>query len=129
MKRRALLSVALLLVASTASISCANGNERSNNVETAPLGADEVATYEYSVPFGTGRAIDRGEVIEIMPQYLQVKVGESIRIVNKDIRGYDVGPFYVDALQTLAMRFTHPGRLSGICAVNPEGEFVIEVTD
>lgn len=129
MKRHSLLSVALLLLASATNVSCANDNKQADRVETAALGADEAATYEYSVPFGTGRRIERGEVVEIMPQLLQVKVGESIRITNKDIRGYDVGPFYVDALQTLAMRFTHVGRLSGICAVNPGGEFVIEVTD
>jgi len=27
------------------------------------------------------------------------------------------------------MRFTHPGRISGVCAVNAEGEFVVEVTE
>ena len=73
--------------------------------------------------------IERGEVIEIMPSILQVKVGESIRIINEDIRAYDIGPFFVSPLQTLAMRFTHAGRISGVCSVNPEGEFVIEVTE
>ncbi|MCE9622749.1 MAG: hypothetical protein K8R99_10420 [Actinomycetia bacterium] len=129
MKRRPLFAAALLLLASATSVGCAQADDKAGNVETAPLGANEQATYEYTVPFGTGRSIDSGEIIEIMPQTLQVKVGESIRITNKDIRGYDIGPFYVDALQTLAMRFTHTGRLSGICAVNPDGEFVIEVTD
>ena len=83
----------------------------------------------HTVPFGTGNRLDGGEVIEIMPQTLQVKVGESIRINNDDIRDFMIGPFFVAGGQTLAMRFTHPGRLSGICLVNPEGEFVIEVTE
>lgn len=129
MKGRRLLSAALVLLVSATGVSCAQDNKQADQVETAALGDDEVATYEYIVPFGTGRSIERGEVVEIMPQTLQVKVGESIRITNNDIRGYDIGPFYVAALQTLAMRFTHTGRLSGICAVNPDGEFVIEVTD
>jgi hypothetical protein len=128
MKARTLLSTAVLLLA-TVSVGCKTDSEPANNLETAPLAEDERATYEYVVPFGTGRSIERGEVIQIMPSTLQVKVGESIRITNKDIRGYDVGPFYINPLQTLAMRFTHTGRISGICAVNPEGEFVIEVTD
>jgi hypothetical protein len=123
------MGAALMLFAAATIVGCAEDNKRADKVETAPLGADEEATYEFIVPFGTGRSIERGEVVEIMPQMLQVKVGESIRITNNDIRGYDVGPFYVDALQTLAMRFTHTGRLSGICAVNPDGEFVIDVTD
>lgn len=118
-----------MLLLATATVSCNADDEPSNNLETAPLAEDETATYEYVVPFGTGRSIERGEIVQIMPSTLQVKVGESIRITNKDIRGYDVGPFYINPLQTLAMRFTHTGRISGICAVNPEGEFVIEVTD
>jgi hypothetical protein len=39
-----------------------------------------------------------------------------------------IGPFYVAAGQKLAMRFTHVGKLSGVCSMNPEGEFIIDVT-
>jgi hypothetical protein len=39
-----------------------------------------------------------------------------------------IGPFYVTAGQSLAMRFTHAGELSGVCSMNPEGEFVIKVS-
>ncbi|HQZ35148.1 MAG TPA: hypothetical protein PK020_12025 [Ilumatobacteraceae bacterium] len=103
------------------------GAERSEAVETKPLTADERATYEYIVPLGTGVRLDNGEVIELMPQRLKAKVGESMRIINNDDRSYMIGPFYVSAGQQLAMRFTHPGTLQGECLVNPEGEFLIEV--
>ena len=56
-------------------------------------------------------------------------IDESIRIVNDDIRDYMIGPFFVTAGQSLAMRFTQPGELSGICQMNPEGEFLINVTE
>lgn len=95
--------------------------------ESSPIGADDSATYEYKVPFGTGNKIDSGEVVAIMPQTLDVKVGESIRIVNDDIRDYMIGPFFVTAGQTLAMRFTHKGTIKGVCQINPEGEFIINV--
>ena len=127
MKHRMILSA--MLLAATLAVGCGESAKQAAEAHTAALAEDEQATYEYVVPFGTGRSIDRGEVIEIMPPTLQVTVGESIRIVNKDIRGYDIGPFHVGALQTLAMRFTHPGRISGVCAVNAEGEFVVEVTE
>jgi hypothetical protein len=87
--------------------------------ESSPIEADDEATYEYNVPFGTGNRIDSGEVVEIMPQRLTVKVGESIRIVNDDIRDYMIGPFFVMAGQTLAMRFTHKGTIEGVCQINP----------
>ena len=79
------------------------------------------------MPYGTGHPLDAGEVIEIMPQTLDVEVGESIRIVNDDIRDYMIGPFFITAGQTLAMRFTHPGVLTGICLVDPDGELTINV--
>ncbi|MGB8862118.1 MAG: hypothetical protein WCC60_22875 [Ilumatobacteraceae bacterium] len=127
-RRQFLARAAMTLCVVVAGVGC--GTDRSKDlVETNPLGPDDTTTYEYVVPFGTGNRLDGGEVVEIMPQTLQVKVGESIRITNDDIRDYMIGPFFVTAGQTLAMRFTHKGRLSGICLVNPEGEFVIEVTD
>ena len=95
---------------------------------TSALGPDEKANYEYVVPYGTSVRIDQGQVVDIMPQLLKVKVGESIRIWNKDGKDYMIGPFYVAAGQKLAMRFTHAGKLSGVCSMNPEGEFIIDVT-
>ncbi|MEQ1698970.1 MAG: twin-arginine translocation signal domain-containing protein [Ilumatobacteraceae bacterium] len=127
MDRRQLLRFAAVAVVTLALAAC--GEERSGEVATSPLGANDATDYEYVVPYGTGNKLDAGEVIEIMPQTLDVKVGESIRIVNDDIRDYMIGPFFVTAGQTLAMRFTHPGVLTGICLVNPGGEFTINVAE
>ena len=81
------------------------------------------------MPFGSGNRLDSGEILDIMPQELTVKVGESIRIVNDDIRDFMIGPFFVMAGQTLAMRFTNPGTIEGVCEINPEGKFVITVLE
>jgi hypothetical protein len=83
--------------------------------------------YEYVIPFGTGRRLDGGEEIEIVPAELNVKVGEKIRIVNEDVRGAAVGIFWVPAERTVAMEFTTPGTLSGECDVHPSGIFTINV--
>jgi len=84
--------------------------------------------HEYVIPFGTGRRLDGGEPIEIVPRVLEVKVGERIRIVNEDVRGAAVGIFWVPAGRTVAMEFTTPGTLTGECDVHPSGEFTINVT-
>ena len=76
MIRRQFLRATLLAVVALAGAGCV-GDERASNVETNPLGPDDVTTYEYTVPFGTGNRLDGGEVIEIMPQTLQVKVGDD----------------------------------------------------
>ncbi len=86
------------------------------------------ATYEYTVPAGTGERFDRGEPIEILPQTLEAKVGEVIRIVNEDDRGHVVGPFYVGAGETLVQRFASPGVFQGACTVHPSGQFELRVS-
>jgi hypothetical protein len=126
MNRRQLLRLAVATALTLSLAAC--GAERSGEVATSPLGPNDPTDYEYVVPFGTGNRLDSGEVIELMPSKLDVRVGESIRIVNDDIRDYMIGPFFVTAGQTLAMRFTHPGVLTGVCLVNAGGEFTINVT-
>lgn len=125
------LLAGLALASFTVTAAACVGAERDTGSElrSSPLDADEDATYEYVVPFGTGNPLDSGATVEIMPQELAVKVGESIRITNDDIRDFMIGPFFVQAGQTLAMRFTHAGVLSGACEINAGGEFVITVTD
>ncbi|MFV0316265.1 MAG: hypothetical protein ACK5O2_04805 [Microthrixaceae bacterium] len=85
--------------------------------------------YDYVIPDGTSVRLDLGEEVEIVPQELDVKVGERIRIVNEDSRGAAVGIFWVPANRTVAMEFTSPGSLTGACDVHPSGEFTINVTD
>lgn len=128
--RAALIAATLTLP--VAASACA-GKERSTSttsqqVETAPLGADEEATFEYLIPYGTGVKIDAGQTIDIMPNDIPAKVGDSIRIVNQDSRDIVVGPFFIGANKTLAMRFTREGTLSGTCDLNASGEITITVT-
>jgi hypothetical protein len=127
--RRAL--VAVMVVATLASLTgCGGGSSATSTTAratTSALGPDEKADYEYVVPYGTSVRLDQGQVVDIMPQLLKVKVGQSIRIWNKDGKDYMIGPFYVASGQTLAMRFTHVGTLSGVCSMNPQGQFIIDV--
>jgi hypothetical protein len=127
MNRRMLTHVVAALAVATLMVAC--GEDRSGEVRTSQLTGVDEATYEYVVPFGTGNRLDGGEVIELMPAELNVKVGESIRIENRDTRNYMIGPFFVTAGQVLAMKFTHPGELSGECVVGSGGTFVINVTE
>jgi hypothetical protein len=129
MSLRRAIATALLATSLLAATAC--GSDSASTAEPAQWGAlaaDEAATYEYVVPYGTSVRIDQGQVVDLMPRLLEVKVGESIRISNQDGRDYMIGPFYVTAGQSLAMRFTHSGELSGVCSMNPEGEFVIKVS-
>lgn len=123
---------AFAIVAAIGLTACGGGSAApatSIRASVGTMAADQAATYEFVVPYGTSVRLDQGQVVNIMPRLLEVKVGESIRIRNRDGRDYMIGPFYVGAGQTLAMRFTHVGQLSGVCSMNPEGEFVIKVAE
>ena len=70
-----------------------------------------------------------GEPLDILPQALDVSVGELFELINEDDRGHLVGPFYVGAGETLRQRFSAPGTFIGACSVHPSGEIVLTVTE
>jgi hypothetical protein len=92
-------------------------------------GADGAADYSYTIPAGSGEAIDRGEPLDILPGSLEVQVGEVLELVNEDDRGHLIGPFFVGAGETLRQRFSAPGSFIGACTVHPSGEFVLTVVE
>ncbi len=86
------------------------------------------ADHAFFIPEGAGEAIDAGEPLAILPAELDVAVGEILEIVNDDVRGHLVGPFYVGAGETLRRQFTSPGVFTGGCTVHPSGEIVVTVS-
>ncbi|MFK7917021.1 MAG: hypothetical protein AB8G14_02995 [Ilumatobacter sp.] len=87
------------------------------------------ATYEYVIPMGAGEALDNGTPLEILPGELVTNVGETIRIVNEDDRGHNVGPWFVGANETLNQEFTSAGEFEGVCTVHPSGELILVVNE
>ena len=103
------------------------GSDASSDPATEAIEAVDAATYEFVIPVGAGEALDAGTPLEILPGELEVRVGETIRIVNEDDRGHTVGPFFVGANETLTQRFSSPGEFVGVCTVHPSGEIVLVV--
>jgi len=87
------------------------------------------ATYEFVIPPGAGDALAAGEPLRIVPARFEAKVGESVRIVNNDRQGHNVGPWYVGPNETVKQKFTSPGVYEGLCSVHPSGAMVLEVTE
>lgn len=86
------------------------------------------ANYDYFIPAGTAARIAAGRPFDIVPQHLDVKVGETIRVRNQDSVGAEVGVFFVGPGETVSMKFTKPGVLRGKCTIHRSGEFTITVT-
>ncbi len=116
---------------------CAGGSDVSRGVRQRRRGGRPgdlgrstsvaTATYEYTIPAGAGEALDAGQPLEILPAELEAHVGDTIRIVNHDDRGHNVGPFFVGAGETMTQQFASPGDFVGICTVHPSGQFTLHV--
>ncbi len=104
-----------------------SSNEGRSGVQIS--GADDAGefAYDYTIPPGTADRIAAGEVVEIVPAELVVKVGEAIRIVNDDSEDHIVGVFFVASGETLTQRFNSEGVLEGECSVHPSGAFTVRV--
>lgn len=118
-----LLAVLWLLVGAWALAAC-GGSDDTFGVTPEPDGA---ADYRYVIPAGTGARIDRGEVLDLVPADLEVRVGEIFELVNDDERGHLVGPFFVGAQETIRHRFTSPGVYEGECRIHSGGRMAVTV--
>lgn len=107
--------------------SMGGSDNSSNRVQIA--GADDATEFahDFLIPPGTAERIAAGELVEILPAELVVKVGEALRIVNNDSEDHVVGVFFVAAGETLTQRFSTEGILEGECSVHPSGAFTLRV--
>ncbi len=125
MRSRWIAATVVAVVAGLLLVAC--GSDSSSVPAAEAIDAVDNATYEFVIPAGAGEALDAGTPLEILPGELDVRVGETIRIVNEDDRGHTVGPFFVGANETLTQRFSSPGEFVGVCTVHPSGQIVLVV--
>ncbi|MEN9507417.1 MAG: hypothetical protein RI958_3343 [Actinomycetota bacterium] len=124
MSRMRRVMVAMVLVAgSVTACGGAKGSQDATPMTTIPGPYD----YDYLIPNGTAAQIALGNDPGIMPTELDVRVGETIRIVNDDVVSHTVGTFYVLAGTSLVYRFPKEGRYEGECSTNPDDVFVLTV--
>jgi hypothetical protein len=103
------------------------GGSEASLTETVSNGRP--ADYEYVIPLGTAEQIEQGIDVEILPAALQVHVGQTLQIVNRDDRSHLIGPFSIAAGQTVTQTFVSVGRLVGTCSIQPNRRFEIDVVE
>ena len=85
---------------------------------TAPR---ESVTHDFVVPEGTAERLAWGYEVEIVPQPLEVRVGDRIRVRNDDTEFARLGIFDVRPGETVTMAFNTPGELEGIVFSDSSG--------
>jgi plastocyanin len=87
----------------------------------------EPASFGVVIPKGLGKRIASGYHYFLIPEDLQLHVGDSLVVVNDDTQVHEVGPFFVRPGETLTHTFTEPGTFIGACTFHPVGQVKIEI--
>lgn len=85
------------------------------------------ATHTFVVPAGAGEQLAEDPGLSFFPDRFEAEVGDTLVIENRDDDVHTVGPYVVDAGQTLRQRFDAPGSFEGLCTLHPSGEVEIVV--
>lgn len=89
---------------------------------------DGAQTFEIVVPAGTQERILAGEVIDVMPNRIELSVGDTLLIRNEDSVTQSVGPYIVAAAREMSLTYGSVGRYEGYCPLSADETYVIIVT-
>lgn len=83
-------------------------------------GGDEhpARTHRYVIPAGTAWLIETRRTTDVMPELMNVRVGDRLVLVNDDDQLHVVGPFSVRPGETFEFTFPSPGVYVGACTLN-----------
>jgi hypothetical protein len=80
------------------------------------------------VPAGTFDAVARGEFVDLLPEIVQVKVGDEFVVVNNDTFTHVIGPFSVRPGETLHHYWSQVATIEGDCTILLNDRVLIIVT-
>jgi plastocyanin len=86
-------------------------------------------TYTYVIPAGTAEKMRNNQfVADILPEYVDLAVGDRIVVENEDSATHTFGPITVRANETTAVDFINAGIYFGLCTVGAHDSITIRVT-
>jgi hypothetical protein len=94
----------------------------------AACGGDGSDTVEVVVPAGTQDRLDAGEDVVVMPERLELDVGDVLLIRNEDDVEQSVGPYTVAAGQEARFEFGVAGTYEGYCPLSEGDRYEIVVS-
>jgi plastocyanin len=83
-------------------------------------GGEAGRTIVIDVPRGAAAQVARGEDPGLVPDRIEARVGDTLRLVNRDTRSHMIGPFLVGPGQSVESRLARAGSYEGECTLHPE---------
>lgn len=123
-----IVAVPLLVVGAAVVLALAtrsdDGGGSSSGTPTRPP-----ETLTYVIPSGTAARMEAGvRVDDVIPEYLELVVGDTIVVENQDNTTHRFGPIVVRAGETTEVKFYEAGRYQGACTVGDHDTVTIQVT-
>lgn len=104
-----------------------SGDDDETSTTRAPSRPPERITYV--IPPGTAERMQSGQLVDdVIPEYLDLVVGDTIEVTNQDETTHQFGPIVVRAGETTEVTFFEPGRYQGACTVGDHDTVTIQVT-
>lgn len=79
------------------------------------------------IPAGTAAEIRKGGDPGVVPARIRGRVGDELKIVNRDSVSHTVGPFLVESGQTLSSPLEREGVFEGECSLHPSDRVALVV--
>ena len=83
--------------------------------------------HRYEIPAGTAAALDRGEDVDVLPADLELRLRDTLVVVNLDDETHQVGPFEVAPGEQISRAADDLTSFSGFCSLHADGRIAIEV--
>jgi hypothetical protein len=119
--RRTIISFGVFVFMISGIVASCSNTETSSVVTTGTV-------LRVVVPAGTFDAVARGEFVDLLPEIVQVKVGDEFVVVNNDTFTHVIGPFSVRPGETLHHYWSQVPTIEGDCTILLNDRVLIIVT-
>jgi hypothetical protein len=119
--RRTIIAFGVFVVMISGIVASCSNTETSSVVTTGTV-------LRVVVPAGTFDAVARGEFVDLLPEIVQVKVGDEFVVVNNDTFTHVIGPFSVRPGETLHHYWSQVTTIEGDCTILLNDRVLIIVT-
>jgi plastocyanin len=119
--------VPLAVIGAAIALAIATSSDDEASTPRTPTRAPQTITYV--IPPGTAERMQSGQLVDdVIPEYLDLVVGDTIVVENQDETTHQFGPIVVRAGETTDVTFFEPGRYQGACTVGDHDTVTIQVS-